>query len=257
MSDAGATEPDSNEGRFQHYFYPGTTVLRNWFDIRDQNVLSNAEFSMTTHRAITLPSVPFTVDGFKAVHQHLFQDLYPWAGEFRKANMSLGGMVEFAPWWTLEDSAHRIFAAFNRHNREIPPTTIEDVGIRASRMVGALNRMHPFREGNGRTMRSFLSSWTMEQGYRVDFEYFPHDEWVDASAKAYHQNYEPMEELIGSQHGVALRREADEQAEDRIRRMRNRGKDRQRGNGRDGRHRSVGSDETDPSGPGTGPDLSD
>jgi len=245
--DQGA-EPDRNASRFESYFYPGTTVLRNWFDIRDQKVLSMAEYSMTTQRAITLPKVPFTVDGFKTVHHHLFQDLYPWAGEFRKANMSLGGVVEFAPWWTLEDSAHRIFVAFDRHNREVPPTSIEDIGIRCARMVGALNRMHPFREGNGRTMRSFLSSWAVEQGYRVDFEYFPHNEWVDASAKAYHQDYAPMEQLVVSQHSVALQREVDEQAEARLRRMRNRGRDRRRDRARNDRG---------PSGPSAGPDLTD
>jgi cell filamentation protein len=67
------------------YCYPGTTVLRNVFDIRDGRVLEDLESELTTARADEhLPEGALDETHFRAVHFHLFQDLYEWAGERRE-----------------------------------------------------------------------------------------------------------------------------------------------------------------------------
>jgi cell filamentation protein len=78
---------------WESYFYPDTIdpltgigTLRNLYDERDARVLSRMEYTDTTVRAVQLGNgevdVPRTFDGahLRAIHGHLFQDVYEWAG---------------------------------------------------------------------------------------------------------------------------------------------------------------------------------
>ena len=83
--------PDSSDP----YTYPGTDVLRNLLDIRDLQQLAAFEANATTARLIELDAAPiegrFDIAHLQAIHRHIFQDVYPWAGEFRTVNISKGG----------------------------------------------------------------------------------------------------------------------------------------------------------------------
>ena len=77
------------------YTYPGTDVLRNFFDIRDPPQLAAFEANARAARLIELDAAPldgrFGLAHLKAIHRYIFQDVYPWAGEFRTVNISKGG----------------------------------------------------------------------------------------------------------------------------------------------------------------------
>ena len=79
------------------YTYPGTSVLRNLRGIRDTRILARYEAESTTRRIVELINVPaagrFDIDHHKAIHKHVFQDVYSWAGEFRTVNISKGGQL--------------------------------------------------------------------------------------------------------------------------------------------------------------------
>jgi cell filamentation protein len=61
------------------YCYGGTTVLKNVPDIRDQTALDEYEAAMTAQRADEpLPAGHLSVTHFRAIHHHLFQDVYAW-----------------------------------------------------------------------------------------------------------------------------------------------------------------------------------
>ncbi|HXF25860.1 MAG TPA: Fic family protein, partial [Bryobacteraceae bacterium] len=74
------------------YTYPGTNVLRNLRDIQDPEILARFEAESSTWRIAQLIHASlkgrFDVAHFKAIHKHVFQDVYPWAGEFRTVNIS-------------------------------------------------------------------------------------------------------------------------------------------------------------------------
>lgn len=82
------------------YVYPGTSVLRNLRDIRDPKVLAELEADATTRRLKELQSKPlngsFDAKHLKAIHRHIFQDVYAWAGQFRTVNLSRGEQFPFA-----------------------------------------------------------------------------------------------------------------------------------------------------------------
>jgi cell filamentation protein len=77
------------------YLYPGTDVLKNLRDIRDPDILARFEAEATSRRLVQLINSPvpgrFDTAQLKAIHKHIFQDIYAWAGQFRTVNISKGG----------------------------------------------------------------------------------------------------------------------------------------------------------------------
>src|SRR5437870_6102975 len=70
------------------YCYPGTSVLKNRLDLRTQAELDEFEATITTQRASEpLPAGRLDYTHYLAIHQHLFQDVYDWAGEIRTVRM--------------------------------------------------------------------------------------------------------------------------------------------------------------------------
>ena len=79
----------------------------------------------------------------KAIHKHLFGDIYDFAGEIRDVNIAKGGF-RFAPVMYLESALD--------HIGDMPQTTFEEIVEKYVEM----NIAHPFREGNGRSTRIWL-----------------------------------------------------------------------------------------------------
>ena len=74
------------------YCYPNSTVLKNKLDLTDADELEAFEAEVSDARADEeLPAGDLDFPHFKAVHRHLFQDVYDWAGEIRTVRMSKGG----------------------------------------------------------------------------------------------------------------------------------------------------------------------
>lgn len=65
------------------YCYPGTDSLKNRFDLRDAQDLSEVEHYLTNKAAQTLEfhEPPYSLDTLKQIHYHLFANVYSWAGE--------------------------------------------------------------------------------------------------------------------------------------------------------------------------------
>ena len=76
------------------YAYPGTIVLKNLLRIRHQAELEAFEVEISTLRSEEpLPDGDFDPAHYCAVHRHLFQDVYEWAGQYRTVRTSKGGNV--------------------------------------------------------------------------------------------------------------------------------------------------------------------
>lgn len=74
------------------YCYPGTNILKNKLDIRDLDILHEAERDFSSVRQAELSNMGVTGDfSFKhlcAIHKQLFQDVYSWAGKTRTVDIS-------------------------------------------------------------------------------------------------------------------------------------------------------------------------
>ena len=72
-------------GGWENYFIPGTKVLKNRLGLDDAEELRILEEKLVFLRMTEFDSAAvegaFGYADFKAIHRHLFQDLYEWAGE--------------------------------------------------------------------------------------------------------------------------------------------------------------------------------
>lgn len=94
----------------------------------------------------------------KAYHYHLFQDCYTWAGSFRDVDMSkenflTGTQSVFASWETIESRLNELDPYLYALEDTDFARKIEIYGY----LHSELNEIHPFREGNGRTIRTFMA----------------------------------------------------------------------------------------------------
>lgn len=71
------------------YCYPGTAVLKNYPGHLRQLELDAFEAASTMQRADEpLPNGRLSVRHYRAIHRHLFQDVYPFAGRFRTVRLA-------------------------------------------------------------------------------------------------------------------------------------------------------------------------
>lgn len=166
--------------------YPDTTVLINKLDIRNQKMLNVAELrivismTMKIEREIKFNNVDFNF--YKNLHKQLFDDLYEWAGTVRNINISKKGTV-----FCNSDDIERIgklkFDRLKSLNflKKTPKDQFLD---ELTELYHDLNMLHPFREGNGRTLRLFITLLVRNAGYNLNFSECDSDMLMIATIKA-------------------------------------------------------------------------
>jgi cell filamentation protein len=166
------------------YVYPGTRILRNKEDIRDADELARFERLMTAQRLREgLPNVELSARGYRALHRHLFQDVYDWAGHDRTVEIAKGESLFCLPQF-IGPELNKRFAAIKSEHYLMALMPAKFAG-RAAEHISELNAIHPFREGNGRTCRAFLVVWGRVAGHRVQMQRINPGEWNDASRESF------------------------------------------------------------------------
>lgn len=125
-------------------------VLENKLGITNSAELAREEERISKKKAVSLFKNPEfdnlevgTTDALMAIHKHLFEDIYDFAGKVRTVNLAKGNF-RFAPLMYLENSLANI--------DKMPQSTYDEIIEKYVEM----NIAHPFREGNGRSMRIWL-----------------------------------------------------------------------------------------------------
>ena len=137
------------------YVYPGTRILRNRLNLRDAHDLDRIERLHTSNRVLEpIPRGNFDLNHLRAIHRHLFQDIYDWAGELRTVEIRKGDQQfqfrQYIP--TGMADVHRRLA----QARFLQGLSQAAFAEQAAVIVGDINYIHPFREGNGRTQLQYL-----------------------------------------------------------------------------------------------------
>ena len=177
------------------YCYQGTSVLRNLLGIADQDALTAFETDMVTLRA----EEPFPVGEiepllFRAYHGHLFQDVYEWAGEFRVVRIRRDSSMFCYP-EHIEGQLDRLFGWLAEQNYlGVDDTT--DFATKGAHLLGELNAIHAFREGNGRTQMAFFAMLAARAGHPLDLGLLEPAEFLDAMVAAFNGNEKPLARQI-------------------------------------------------------------
>jgi len=178
------------------YCYPGTTVLRNLLDIRDDAKLADAERDLTADAADKLDFIPppYDLDSLKAIHRHLFARVYPWSGELRSVDISKG-TTRFCTAVRIQPEAEKFFESMRRL-QWLEGLDRDELVANIAESFGDFNVIHPFRDGNGRAQRILFENVIINAGFEVSWRDVDPDDWVDANVAAYHVNYEPLREIF-------------------------------------------------------------
>jgi cell filamentation protein len=146
------------------YCYPDTTVLINKLDLRDQAKLDAFEAEITTQRAAEpLPEGRLSYAHYRAIHRHLFQDVYAWAGKVRNVRISKEGSMFCYP-EHIDGEMHKLFGGL-RNSKYFQGLTPGKFAKKAVHFLSELNAIHPFREGNGRTQLALLTLLAERAGH--------------------------------------------------------------------------------------------
>jgi cell filamentation protein len=177
------------------YCYPGSAVLRNILGITDAEKLDYVEREFVAYRfEHGVPTGSFDLIHLQAIHHHLFQDVYEWAGKLRTLEISKGGsqfmFYKFIA-TGMADVHRRIEEAGYLQNLDAA-----DFAAKAGEIIGDINHIHPFREGNGRTQLTYLSLLVEQAGHRIDVRKIDRDGWYAASRAAHNADYAPMSAMI-------------------------------------------------------------
>ncbi|MER0123595.1 protein adenylyltransferase Fic [Streptococcus sp. ZJ93] len=155
-------------------------VLENKLGIVDSARLAEAEERISKKQAALLFETGQlfqieigTFQGLAAIHSALFSEIYEFAGKIRDVNIAKDNF-QFAPRIFLEQS----LAYIDR----LPHETFDEIVDKYADM----NIAHPFREGNGRSMRIWLDCMLREKlGKIVDWNLIDKDEYFNAMIRSH------------------------------------------------------------------------
>jgi cell filamentation protein len=177
------------------YVYPGTTTLKNRLGISNAVVLDEAERWMVAQRvAEGIPSGSFDLAHLRAIHRHLFQDIYDWAGEIRTVEISKGAQ-QFLFRQYIHTGMADIYGRLVR-SRFLSGLYRADFAKQAAVILGDVNFVHPFREGNGRTQLQYLKLLAAKAGHPLDLSRIDTKRWIEASQISHAADYDLMAQLI-------------------------------------------------------------
>lgn len=129
------------------YCYQDTDILINKLDIRDSNLLAEADTEYSAQRLLELDEQPvrgiFTLNHLSKIHKYIFQDIYPFAGKLRIEDISKGNTM-FARSQCIKNYLSSILTELKNENYIIglPKKKFCE---RAAYYMAELNIIHPFK----------------------------------------------------------------------------------------------------------------
>ena len=178
---------------WESYFYPETYdtatrqgTLRNLYGERNAEILARLEYAETDINYYELVSgkvyIPYTYDAVHlcAIHSYLFQDVYEWAGQYRCVNI-FKGVSSFAD--VHAGQIDRYLSDAKQLIQEIDWSSLNhgDFAQVSAEVFAYINQAHPFREGNGRTIREYIRQMALYIGYNMNYSRIKVVDYIEAS----------------------------------------------------------------------------
>ncbi len=158
------------------YVYPQTNTLINKLGIQDEQKLLTIEAQFLIAGIVDIHSIVGEIDfedskSIQIIHRYLFQNLYTWAGEFRTINIFknervLGGLSVI--YSDKNQITRDIVKVFEWINATDWTSSNFRLASNFAKLMTELWRIHPFREGNTRTVSIFMKLFADENGIKFD-----------------------------------------------------------------------------------------
>ena len=163
-----------NDEVWQSYFYPGRNVLINKLGIHDFEALKEAEATITFKKLLDLNEKPLILKGDKNdllnLHRYVFDEIYPFAGEYRKVNMrkEKGTFLFINDDISIDQYLDELFVKATEQLKKCHSKF--DFAQILGYMYTNLIYCHPFREGNGRVIREFIREFSLIKSKEIGLE---------------------------------------------------------------------------------------
>jgi len=175
-----------NEKELWDAYLQESGAFVNKMNISNPDELERIERNMTNAKLQELHDNPiqgrFDIKHLRDIHKYLFEDLYDWAGQYRNVYMKIEGNMTnyFAPVPKIENLLNEDINMFNADWKNV--YNIDTMADFITDHYVALTNVHPFREGNGRTVREFLREYVVAKSelywgvtYDIDWSRTNHD----------------------------------------------------------------------------------
>ena len=201
------------------YLYPNSDVFINRFEEHDEKRLTEIEATYTAFRLRQLCDNPhvglFDFEHLCHIHRFIFQDIFHWAGQSRiinieKAEVALGGIsVEYSD--VNDISNHATTACKKMNSVKWEALHTNEKAEQFSKCMAELWKVHPFREGNTRTVITFCCDFAQNNGFRLKRELFKDNSvYVRRALVAASAIFADMGDLSQPQHLIRIVRDAIE-----------------------------------------------
>ena len=189
------------------YLYDDVDVLRNLGNIRDAEELRRAEGDVTRHTMAIVYAqqfVKFNTKTLCEIHRIIFDNLFDWAGELRtipiiKHEEVLGGdTVRYAYPNQIKKELEEVSKEISKLKKSEPK---QDLLFKLVRLAAKIWQTHPFREGNTRTVVSFIVLLAAHLRIEIDYSLFEkHAAYVRNAivwaAQGIYSKYEYLERIF-------------------------------------------------------------
>jgi len=164
----------SAKGSEDPYLYPGTQILKNLRDIRDQKTLDEFEADRVAANIVAIAerpiTGPFDLSRLQETHRRLFEGVYPFAGELRQTGRMVktresGETVSYPP--SAFIGQHIESTLDQLRNESFTALDADAFAKRIAYYYAELDAAHPFREGNSRTLRMFTADIARVTGWQL------------------------------------------------------------------------------------------
>ena len=190
------------------YLYEDVDILRNLADIKDRECLRRAEADITNLAMACIYNRKydkFNSDTLRDIHRSIFGQIYEWAGEYRiihmrKSEEVLGGdTVRYAYPAEIKKQLNASMRELGKLKRN--GSNDHDVVFRLVRLIAQIWQIHPFREGNTRSIIVFAVLFAQSLGFDVDHELFKeHANYVRNSlvwaSQGIYSQYQYLEDIF-------------------------------------------------------------
>lgn len=147
-------------------------VLKNKLKITDQEELNKVEASLTFLSLNNLSLKPkkflFDAEYYLSIHKDIFKNIYFFAGEIRDENI-VKGTTFFARPGNILEQLNEVMNEMK--NKAININSREEYIDFMAKYYDVINMIHPFREGNGRTLREFFRQMVEYMNQFLDFNF--------------------------------------------------------------------------------------
>ena len=148
----------------------GTTTLKNKLGITDPQELVTAEADFTVFRLAELRIAPipggFDSAHLQEIHHHVYQDLYDWAGELRRADAGNRAASEVAT------SLNAVFDRLARENY-LKGRSPEEWSKGVSTYFHELGTIQPFLTGSEVALREFADELARKNNLSLQWDCAP------------------------------------------------------------------------------------